>query len=767
MMTNHKRITIGFQSLSLYGYYYQALLRGICDEIKTEGANLLLFPGRCYPHPYGFEYQNSLIYNFMSKENIDGLIVTPGSMIDFIGKNETLKFYDKYKDIPSVSLNIRIPGAPVIEINNVEGFRTLIEHLLEEHGFRRPAFIHGPAENEEAQTRFDIYKKSLQAHAIPFDERMVAYGNFTDNSGSSAAMELIKDRKIDCDVIIASNDAMAIGAMDMLSKSGKRVPNDIAVTGFDNLIQAASCIPPLSTVAQPLYEQAKEAVRTIIARVRGETFPDTITFDTVPIIRASCGCLLHRKRNAGVSFEKSSMTHHETPTLSGAESNRAEIRMSPHSAGGDSVGIARRCRDLYEKHCSQELWNGPAIIEDWGRLLVEAISTDNGIDTAERFLSFLGSAASTTETKNERGAKENRSLIGTCESMLMEFREIEQSNRIMKNERILSNLRFLIRDCSAAVNLTQILDAVRSSIASIGIENCYIMLFDPSVKHENSMEPPLPEKIGLIMAYPDRPAGQTAECVFAPPSILPDEYFPEDGHFIYVVTGLYLMAEQYGYMLMDYKAEAFVIHEILATQISTTYKRSLMFEEIVESERKLRSALSELKTYTHHLQDISERDELTGLYNRRGFVSLASAALEAAYREGICVLLFFFDLDGLKRINDTHGHEEGDFALKSAASILRRSFRTSDILGRLGGDEFVAFSANLAMEQVDDVIKRVGAKTDACNLEIKKSFSICLTCGWAVAGPGMEKPLSTLLHEADKMLYRDKREKGRNPSNEP
>jgi diguanylate cyclase (GGDEF)-like protein len=751
MGKKNRRLTIGFQSLSVYGYYYKNLLRGIYDEVNEQDVNLILFPGRCYPSSYQYEHQYTLVYNFMNAANIDGLIVTPGSMIDLIGMEKTLQFYKKYASIPMVSLNIRIPGVPVLEIDNMKGLRNLIRHLLDDHGFRRCAFIRGPKENEEARIRFSVYREMLEERSLPFEERLVVDGDFTDTSGKEAIEELIDTRKVDADVLIAANDAMAIGAIEALSIRGIRVPHDIAVTGFDNLLEGASCIPSLTTVAQPLYGQARQAIKTIIALVRGDRVPDTISFDTEPVIRSSCGC---RSGEEIAKIEKP----FSSPFVRDDSEDAIEKFISPFVIGRDAKEIAKECYAIYKRHCKGDKWETIGFINDLKRLLSETALSDHGFDTIRGFISFLNAVIGSLHVEGGN-VYEKMKMVSVVESMFRDSKETGCLNSIMVINKNLSNLRYLIRDCSTTFNLSEILSRISPSIYSIGIESCFIMLFQTQITYTNGMEPPPPDTIRLIFSDPDNIGIDTENIVFSYPTMLPEEYLPESRNSVYVITPLYFMEQQYGYMLMDYSPETLDIHEILATQISTTYKRSLMIDEITESERKLRSALSELSTYTRHLQQISERDELTGLYNRRGFVSLATAALDVANQQGICSILFFFDLDDLKEINDTHGHNEGDFALKAAASILENSFRNSDIIGRIGGDEFIAFSSNVAPEHVGTLVDRITLKTEHLNIEISKPFTIHMTCGWAVSNASRKRSYKQLLKEADEMLYKNKNQK--------
>src|SRR6202012_3805139 len=99
-----------------------------------------------------------------------------------------------------------------------------------------------------------------------------------------------------------------------------------------------------------------------------------------------------------------------------------------------------------------------------------------------------------------------------------------------------------------------------------------------------------------------------------------------------------------------------------------------------------------LTTHAEQLRDLSLRDELTGLHNRRGWLELARQGLRLAIREKRPAAVIFADLNGMKQINDLYGHEEGDCALKDTARILRAACREADVVARFGGDEFVVFA---------------------------------------------------------------------------
>ena len=163
------------------------------------------------------------------------------------------------------------------------------------------------------------------------------------------------------------------------------------------------------------------------------------------------------------------------------------------------------------------------------------------------------------------------------------------------------------------------------------------------------------------------------------------------------------------------------------------------------------------------LRNLSLVDELTGLHNRRGFNTLGTRHLELAARTGRHCTVFYVDLDGMKLINDDHGHAEGDSALRAAAEVLRRSFRASDILGRLGGDEFAALATNSPPEPPQSVLDRIREEVRKFNVAGARPWVLSLSIGTARFVHGVEITIEDLLSEADKGMYQDKTKRRRKP----
>jgi diguanylate cyclase (GGDEF)-like protein len=174
--------------------------------------------------------------------------------------------------------------------------------------------------------------------------------------------------------------------------------------------------------------------------------------------------------------------------------------------------------------------------------------------------------------------------------------------------------------------------------------------------------------------------------------------------------------------------------------------------------RALRYAMERQRVQLE-LLNLSLIDDLTGLNNRRGFLRLGEHHAKLAYRTGKPFLVAFIDLDGMKQINDTFGHQEGNHALVDASNILKDSFRQSDILARIGGDEFAALVVEASDESVETIIHRIQHKLDSLNADPGRRYDLSLSIGIAAADLTEHADLEVLLSQADALMYQHKNSK--------
>ena len=159
------------------------------------------------------------------------------------------------------------------------------------------------------------------------------------------------------------------------------------------------------------------------------------------------------------------------------------------------------------------------------------------------------------------------------------------------------------------------------------------------------------------------------------------------------------------------------------------------------------------------LRAMSLTDELTGLYNRRGFLTLAQQQVKMSQRTKKGMLLLYTDLDGLKVINDTLGHYEGDRALLQTANILQQTFRRSDIIARIGGDEFVVLAAEANEDSGERLAARLQHKLETHNAKENRGYKLSLSIGTAYYDPDNPCSVGELLNRADQSMYEHKESK--------
>ncbi len=198
-------------------------------------------------------------------------------------------------------------------------------------------------------------------------------------------------------------------------------------------------------------------------------------------------------------------------------------------------------------------------------------------------------------------------------------------------------------------------------------------------------------------------------------------------------------------------------------------ERKLLEIKVVERTEDLHKALKDLKKLNAQLSFLSFKDELTGLYNRRGFSVIGEKYFNMAKRKNTDLLILFCDLDKFKAINDVFGHKEGDFALKQTAMILRNAFRNYDIISRFGGDEFVVLLENTSAPDFPIVKKRLDKIVSDYNLRSHKKYQISISYGFSSYNRNTNENITfdELIEQADKMLYLEKRKKINTRAKEP
>lgn len=237
------------------------------------------------------EVGESMIYDLPDLKDFDGVISLPATMgndISIQKMNEVLKeVSDSGK--PHVSIDVPQAGAVNIMFDDVISVEELTEHLINEHGARKIAFVSGPLNSNVAIARLEACRDTMNKHGLELDNNLIFDGEWTRVGGRKAAEKILELGGKLPDAIICANDDMALSVIECLNEQGIRVPNDVAVTGFDALREAV--LRGLTTICRPIDRSARKALDIICQWVDGRIPEEkTITLSTIPIYGETCGC---------------------------------------------------------------------------------------------------------------------------------------------------------------------------------------------------------------------------------------------------------------------------------------------------------------------------------------------------------------------------------------------------------------------------------------------------------------------------------------------
>jgi diguanylate cyclase (GGDEF)-like protein/PAS domain S-box-containing protein len=218
------------------------------------------------------------------------------------------------------------------------------------------------------------------------------------------------------------------------------------------------------------------------------------------------------------------------------------------------------------------------------------------------------------------------------------------------------------------------------------------------------------------------------------------------------------------------------IHTVLRTNKSAQYEYKSFrdgryflqtFSPVYNSQGKIEAVtivskdITSRKDMEEKLRTLSLSDELTGIYNRRGFFAMAEQQLKLANREKRGIFIVCVDLDYLKIINDELGHQAGDDALIETAKVLKKTFRESDIVARVGGDEFVVLAQETSETNLTTIKNRLKENLNAHNTDKKKTYELSLSMGITRYNPDQPCSIDDLVSKADKLMYEEKKQKQR------
>ena len=734
------------------------LMKGILDSAEREGVQLLYMMGM--PRHAEFvapgselktSYHHNSIYDYAYMFGADAYILSCGSLSGFEGENTYQQFLKRFDETPSIILQEQVdadhPNKSCITVDNYSSFCECIEHLILVHHCRKICLMSGVKNHPDSKERISAYFDTMARYNLPVTESMVTYGDFSEFSDEAVAR--LFDDNPDIDAIAFCNDEMARGGYRECAKRGIRVGKDIAFTGFDNFSTSRSLMPPLTTVSQNIYRMGEMAVVRAVDLVRGKHVP-SVKLETKLQIRRSCGCLPDQDLHLFIPEDKNCEINENCVM----ERIAADLRSC---YDGSERARSDIMIDRLVSKIKQEIQSKDSIdqfeFSDWLHEFTEEFSSAT-FHIAMRLNEYLVQMPS--ESLRYEKIRKLYNVLGFTQGFLLSFKA-----RLM--EKSLDDFRAqswfvpeFIRDLvDSDMEEESIFYSVVTRLRGINLNFIYICLLPESQPLTTPNLQRAPERL-LLAAY----GCKEESCSFARaqmPVIDPTHPLRDlpglDDETHLMSFSIFSGNIQYGILLRQVDMGRSALLHVIGLQLGIL----INFLDLKRKEKIIGNELENIMERNQILNFLSEYDPLCNILNRRGFIEQAIRLnRENAGKPAMCV---FVDLDHLKEINDTFGHSEGDMALSALSDILKQVVRRNDLIARLGGDEFVGMFIVDSSDFGDVFTSRIRTAFDDYNRNSARPYYVEASMGIAhfMCNHGLE--ISTIVNEADRYLYEEKKKK--------
>ncbi|MBQ6017037.1 MAG: GGDEF domain-containing protein [Clostridiales bacterium] len=755
-----RRINIGLIIDDIDNYFANQAAKGADQAAKALDANLFIFPGHYIGRTDAkyadkkYEYQYNTIFRLPTERNVDIIYILQGTICSRADMEVQKRFLEAMPNVPIVCLFSSVEGYHSVTFDNVSGLKKVITHLIEEHDAKEIGFVSGPAANRDANERLEVYKSVLREHNIPVEERKIVCGDFSMDS--KIEVNKLLDYNGHLDAIAFANDSMALGAYAALRKRGLEPGKDILVTGFDDDVFAISMEPPLTTVEASSAQLTYKAVLNAENYINGSALKD-MTVETSMVQRGSCGCNELDVEDMCARFRLNDLESRDFYEEIKKylfdfffEGGRIEDTKSAVEAFLDAyIGFLKA--DVKESAIA-------AMNDQFSKLLVTDLYM---VTTPEKLFNLMETLQYKALTVSDN--EHDHDLIYDVFAHYfrrLTFTGILPANAIeRRNEKIKGVVNRQMGEVFLIDSETDIpYERLLGGLYEMGFTRSLVYRFQGKVKNPGTEQWKVPTSI-LLKAISDEEGLRTPpeeQQLIRTERIFENDFITSAGHRTMIVQPLFVGADLYGLLVNELQPTHFFSVSSIAFQMSVTLRSLLMIEEHNKAKKSLQISLERFIKENTELEEIAQKDELTGLYNRRGFITNAEKVLADPSNIDKMAVICYADMDNLKKVNDKFGHDDGDFALRTVAGILEESFRESDIIGRIGGDEFIALAVTGSDCDVVSLKQRIDRVTKRFNKNSGKPYAVEISTGIFKFRCNGKIEIYDVINSADQLLYEEK-----------
>lgn len=619
-----KRKTIGIFASQVGRAWGAEFIAGINDAAEASDVNVVHFIGGALKRVVDAEDNKASfgLYDLAQPVQFDGLILTAD--VAYGASADDLKeFRKRFGNAPVVTQSVELEGASMFVPDNVNGMRAEVRHLIEMHGYKQIAFVRGIAGQLDAEQRFQAYKEELKAHGLPFDAKLVIEGDFTSESGREAVFTLLDKRKAGkagVQAIVAANDGMAFGALEALQQRGVRVPDDVAVAGFDDQREAQATGVPLTTVRQSFYTAGKQAFDALMMRINGGTVKKVTVTPTQLLIRWSCGCLPENVKQAAVAprdVAKTGRLENKREAALRALLSAAGVTENDPSRVAFREGFGRAWDSfllaLNETSTSDDfLKDINAVVELMHKQGLTAGTWHNVISVLRRY-ALGGITDHNVMLIAENLFQQARLLTGELSQRAQAYRRLA----LEQQEHTLQGFSFSM---APVMTMNEVGAAVTEHFPTMGIQRWYVMYFGEAGAPPNMSSSQ--DSYNVLFQYEDGkfeiPKQRT---VLTTGQLTPQGRIPQDRRTTAIVMPLTLARNRFGFMWTEMGARDWEVYVRVRNLVSSALLRIMLAQQREQAQQQVERLLKEARDRATELSIAKEWSEQTAVENAKLYSS--------------------------------------------------------------------------------------------------------------------------------------------------
>ncbi|MBN2351418.1 MAG: substrate-binding domain-containing protein [Spirochaetales bacterium] len=576
--------------------YQQELVAGLTTAIADLDAELYVFVGgqlgRIEGDPYAFV--RTCIYDLITREKIDGVIVST-TLSSMLSNEEIVQFVSRFRGIPVVFFGAGPEQYNQVLVDNKGGMGKLVRHIIEAHHIKKIAFIRGQAGHKDFDERFTAYRTELEAAGLPFDPQLVVQGYFSFTHGRKAVISLLDERKVTFGALIASTDIMAIGAKQELERRGYKIPRDIAIVGFDDIMEASSVLPGLTTVRQPYVGIAAQALSLLVDMISGREEKRIKYVSPELVIRRSCGCLSNDKSEELLVRHEGSDRDDEfvyvEKRVAFIQRTAAVFESAQQQFVKNDLGFF--LDSVYEELTRQTETSALMTLEE---ILIRQAGEKTGLEAwhdvltlARRFFSPLNKNAAVTEKAEV--------LFHKARILVADFQNIKKNQDIVFNLKQADAISRVGEALNLGVETRELREVIYGTFPTLNLRN---FLFAEFLSEGESIE----QSRLIALLHDGRPQKIKEDVVYPTRNLFPDGVSGFDTQ-VYFVLPVTHYAHKLGYVIYEQASGLATFYSTVTRELAKNFYIIKLIRKRRAAEESLKLLAADLKYRNRELQDFA------------------------------------------------------------------------------------------------------------------------------------------------------------------